>query len=280
MLAAPTTDLLILGTDTDAGKTALAILWLAAWPNTYEYWKPLESGDPDSERVGRLVPSVVLHAPVAQFQQPVAPLLAARGEGRTIPPAKEIATAKPRPSVPDRRLLMETFGSPFSPLNETELQIALVQTLAAPALLVSSSAVGAIGRNSAVPRIAPSVRHSTGCGYLDGPGRRICPGTTRAALSRRSRLLPGIPWDMGLRWNCPSRPRADRRSGGDSHLPGRRFHRAIRLEEDRGAVLAPAAFSAWRQDRGAGPPRSARCMASVHVAARPRPAAGGRCRRR
>ena len=146
MPAAPTTDLLILGTDTDAGKTALALLWLAAWADAYEYWKPLETGDPDSQRVGRSVPAVVLHAPLAQFQQPVAPLLAARGEGRTIPPANEIAAARPLPSVPGRRLLIETFGSPFSPLNETELQIALVQALAAPSLLVASSAVGAIGR--------------------------------------------------------------------------------------------------------------------------------------
>jgi adenosylmethionine-8-amino-7-oxononanoate aminotransferase len=136
----------ILGTDTDAGKTTLALLLLAAFPDVFEYWKPIETGDPDSERVRRLVPGAVVHPPLARFQAPVAPPLAARQEGRTIPLAHEIVAARPRPTTASRRLLIETFGSPFSPLNEEELLLALIQNLACPTVLVSSSAVGAIGR--------------------------------------------------------------------------------------------------------------------------------------
>ena len=140
------TDVLILGTDTDVGKTALALLWLAALSDDYEYWKPLETGDSDSQRVRRCVPGAYVHQPLGQFEHAVAPLLAARLQGRAIPPAHVVAAAKPWPSVPGRHLLIETFGSPLSPLNETELQIVLIQALAVPVVLVCSSAIGAIGR--------------------------------------------------------------------------------------------------------------------------------------
>jgi adenosylmethionine-8-amino-7-oxononanoate aminotransferase len=139
-------DLLILGTDTDAGKTTFALLWLAAFADGYEYWKPLQSGDSDTEKVQRLVPAAWVHPPLGQFREPVAPLLAARREGGQVPAAQAIVAAKPTPRHLGRHLLIETFGSPLSPLNETELQIALVQSLSIPTVLVSSSAVGAIGR--------------------------------------------------------------------------------------------------------------------------------------
>jgi adenosylmethionine-8-amino-7-oxononanoate aminotransferase len=140
------TDVLILGTDTNAGKTALALLWLAELADDYEYWKPLETGDSDSQRVRQCVPGACVHPPLAQFERVVAPFLAARLEGRAIPAARDLIAAKPSPSVPGRHLLIETFGSALSPLNETELQVMLVRALAVPVVLVSSSAVGAIGR--------------------------------------------------------------------------------------------------------------------------------------
>src|SRR5947209_11586635 len=140
------TDLLILGTDTDAGKTTFALLWLAAFSQEYEYWKPVETGDSDTERVRQLVPAAGVHAPLARFRDAVAPSLAARRENRVVPPARAIAATKPAPRHSDRRLLIESFGSPLSPLDETELQIVLVQSLAVPAVLVTPSAVGAVGR--------------------------------------------------------------------------------------------------------------------------------------
>jgi adenosylmethionine-8-amino-7-oxononanoate aminotransferase len=140
------TDLLLLGSDTDAGKTTFALLWLAAFPNDYEYWKPVESGDSDTEQLRRLVPTATVHDPLRRFRHALAPLLAARLEGGDIPPAAALAAARPVPGGPGRHLLVETFGSPLSPLSETELQIALLQALAVPAVLVSSSALGAIGR--------------------------------------------------------------------------------------------------------------------------------------
>src|SRR5438105_11863465 len=88
-------DLVILGTDTDAGKTTFAVLWLAAFATEYEYWKPLETGEADSERVRRLVPLAMVHAAIQHFPEPVAPLLAARQHGAVIPSARDLAARKP-----------------------------------------------------------------------------------------------------------------------------------------------------------------------------------------
>ena len=137
-------DLIILGTDTDAGKTTFALLWMSAFAGDYGYWKPVETGPSDSENVHRLFPGAHVHPPVQRFDEPVAPSLAARQSGATVWPAQRLAAA--RPSETGKLLLIETFGSPFSPLNDDELQIELIRELAAPSVLVSSSKLGAIGR--------------------------------------------------------------------------------------------------------------------------------------
>jgi len=135
-------DFLILGTDTDAGKSTFCLLWLAIFAERFDYWKPVETGPSDSQRIGAMTAAVV-HPPLRSFRRPVAPLLAAQEEGGDIPSAAEIATLRPKT---DRALLIESFGGPFSPLNADELQIELIRELKGRAVLVSSSAVGAVGR--------------------------------------------------------------------------------------------------------------------------------------
>ena len=139
-------DFIILGTDTDAGKTTFALLWLQLFADQWEYWKPVETGDADSVKIAQLLPAVVVHPPIARFLAPVAPPLAARIEGASIPSASEIAGATPRALNGERFLLIETFGGPFSPLNETELQLELLKELHRPCVLVASSKLGGIGR--------------------------------------------------------------------------------------------------------------------------------------
>ncbi|MCI0638762.1 MAG: aminotransferase class III-fold pyridoxal phosphate-dependent enzyme [Gemmataceae bacterium] len=137
-------DLIVLGTDTDAGKTTFALLWLAFFADRFDYWKPVESGASDTETVRALLPDASVFAPACRFSQPLAPPLAARAQGATVPSAAELAKRRPRPAT--GRLLIETFGSPYSPLNETDLQVALLHLLVGRRVLVSSSALGAIGR--------------------------------------------------------------------------------------------------------------------------------------
>src|SRR6516162_7451944 len=136
-------DLLVLGTDTSVGKTTFSLLWLATFSEQYEYWKPVETGESDTALVQHILRHVTVHPPVARFQLPAAPPLAARKEHGAAPSAEVLVAAKPKSA---RNLLVETFGSPFSSLTETELQIALVQSLNLPAILVSSSSLGTIGR--------------------------------------------------------------------------------------------------------------------------------------
>src|SRR4051812_46226490 len=102
-------DLVILGTDTDVGKTTFALLWLSLFADKYEYWKPVETGPSDSETIKRLVPNAVVHPPLKHYDEPVAPPLAAYRMGEAVPSAAEIVAARPSPTT-GRRLLIESFG--------------------------------------------------------------------------------------------------------------------------------------------------------------------------
>ena len=133
----------VLGTDTDAGKTSFSLLFLTAFSSDFAYWKPVETGASDSEKVRSLVPSAHVFDTLARFQEPVAPLLASRREGRPMPSVAMVAAAIPASTKP---LLIETFGGPFSPFDESSLQLDLVKRLNLPAVLVGSSSVGAVGR--------------------------------------------------------------------------------------------------------------------------------------
>ena len=63
-------DLVILGTDTDAGKTTFALLWMSAFADAYEYWKPVETGPSDTEMIRTLVPEATVHPPRQRFDAP------------------------------------------------------------------------------------------------------------------------------------------------------------------------------------------------------------------
>lgn len=136
----PMNSFVVLGTDTDAGKTTFSLLWLAAFPD-WSYWKPMETGESDSQKVRDFLPNVVVHPPVASFRDPVAPPLAAKREGRSIPNAVALVASCPS----QRPLLVETFGGPFSPLNDHELQFDFVRELKLPAILIAPARLGTIG---------------------------------------------------------------------------------------------------------------------------------------
>src|SRR5438105_12569752 len=105
------TGFVVVGTDTDAGKTTFCIQWLAAFGDRFAYWKPIETGPSDSERVRRLVPGATVFAPLARFREPVAPELAATRERRVISDVVGIVASRPDSA---RSLVIETFGGPLS----------------------------------------------------------------------------------------------------------------------------------------------------------------------
>jgi adenosylmethionine-8-amino-7-oxononanoate transaminase/dethiobiotin synthase len=135
--------LIVVGTDTDAGKTTFCLQWLAALGDRFAYWKPIETGPSDSETVRRLVPTATVFEPLARFRDAVAPELAASREGRDMPGVAEIVAAVPDSPWP---LVIESFGAPLSPLAGGVLQAELLAALRRPIVLVTPSAVGAVGR--------------------------------------------------------------------------------------------------------------------------------------
>ncbi len=153
-VAGPDGGLVVVGTDTDVGKTAFSLLVLHVAADAWDYWKPVETGPSDSAAVRRLAPVAVVHPPLAGFRRPVAPPLAARDEGRSVPAAEEIVAACP---ATPRRLLVETFGGPLSPLTETQLQIELIRAWNWPAVLVASSRLGAVSRTLSTLRALAGV---------------------------------------------------------------------------------------------------------------------------
>src|SRR6476661_5416782 len=97
-------DLVVLGTDTAAGKTSLSLLWMAAFGDQFAYWKPVETGDSDSDIVRRLVPGALILPSAARFAEAVAPPLAAKRAGRSIPPAAKLLDLLP---ASERTVLVE-----------------------------------------------------------------------------------------------------------------------------------------------------------------------------
>ncbi|HEY3788659.1 MAG TPA: adenosylmethionine--8-amino-7-oxononanoate transaminase [Urbifossiella sp.] len=175
------TGFVVVGSDTDAGKTAISLLFLAANPEQFAYWKPVETGESDTEKVRRLVPQATIFEPLARFTEPVAPMLAARREGRAMPGVGEILGAIPASEKP---LLIETFGGPLSPLTDGVLQIELIRTLALPVILVSSTTVGTIGRTLAAVRALDGIEMAAiALIGTDDP----------FAVEQLTRHVPGVP---------------------------------------------------------------------------------------
>lgn len=175
------TGFVVVGTDTDAGKTTFSLLFLTAFAGQFAYWKPVETGDSDTAKVRRQVPAATVFDPVARFAEPVAPALAARRAGRSMPGVADILAAVP---ASDKPLLIETFGGTLSPLTDEVLQIDLIRTIGLPVVLVTSAAVGAIGRVLATVRALDGIKPAA-IGLI-GPDDPY-------AVEQIERHIPGVP---------------------------------------------------------------------------------------
>ena len=52
------------------GKTAFSLLFLTAFADAYAYWKPVETGDSDTDKVRQLVPSALVFPPLTRSPSP------------------------------------------------------------------------------------------------------------------------------------------------------------------------------------------------------------------
>ena len=90
----------VVGTDTDAGKTAFSLLFLTAFADRFAYWKPVETGDSDTEKVRRLVPSATIFDPLQVDNNTRAPFPANRiPSARLHPVAQKLMALYPQTNV-------------------------------------------------------------------------------------------------------------------------------------------------------------------------------------
>ena len=136
--------LVIVGTDTDVGKTVVSALVVQGLGATY--WKPVQSGleeGGDSGRVQRLLnlPHERLLPEAYRLQAPVSPHWAAEREGVQVDRQKlELPTLAQVPGP----LVVETAGGLLVPLRRDWLQIEQIAHWRLPVLLVARSGLGTL----------------------------------------------------------------------------------------------------------------------------------------
>jgi dethiobiotin synthetase len=154
--------LFIAGTDTDVGKTAVAVAiarWLVAAGLRVGVYKPVASGvgadggDPRRlwEAAGR--PRSLAEVCPQAFPLPVAPAWAARAAGTSVD-ERRLRSGLDVWRAESDVVVVEGAGGLFSPLAEGTLNVDLARDLRLPVVVVDKARLGAIGRTLAVVRAA------------------------------------------------------------------------------------------------------------------------------
>ncbi|MDP6387159.1 MAG: dethiobiotin synthase [Planctomycetota bacterium] len=136
---------MVLGTDTDVGKTIVsaALLRAASKEGPAHYWKPVQSGpDCDTQTVKSLSAGEVLE-PGCTFDLPASPHEAARAEGREVDLAgldRMLGEHLTRPGI----LVIEPAGGVQVPLTDECLQLDWLARHRMPCVLVARSGLGTL----------------------------------------------------------------------------------------------------------------------------------------
>ena len=125
------------GIGTDVGKSVVSAAIIEA--TGADYWKPVQTGDKDTDFVSSLVTRPFrLHPAVYTFQKPASPHVAAAFENAVIQPEQLL--------LPETKnnLVVEGAGGLLVPLNNQFLVIDFIQQLNIPVVLVSRNYLGSI----------------------------------------------------------------------------------------------------------------------------------------
>ena len=154
--------LFVAGTDTDVGKTAVAVAIVSelfAAGVRVGVYKPVASGAPgrggDADRLWRAAGRPLTAAAVCPqaFTAALAPADAARAEGRTIDEVLLRRGIEPWHAASDL-VIAEGAGGLFSPLGPHTLGADLARDLDLPLVLVDVARLGMVGRTLAAVRAA------------------------------------------------------------------------------------------------------------------------------
>ena len=207
----PGRGLFVTGTDTDVGKTAVAVAIvrsLVAAGRRVGVYKPVASGIADAadpggdpyrlwEAAGR--PGTPAQVCPQAFPAAIAPVRSAAASGRTVDePLLRAGLAAWRSS---EVVIVEGAGGLFSPLGAKSLGADLAREFALPLVVVDSARLGAIGRTLATVRAARAEGLSiAACVLSEVTPPRGAPGDPQAdaqiaadAVADLHRLLPGVP---------------------------------------------------------------------------------------
>jgi len=154
--------LFVTGTDTDVGKTAVAVAivrQLFASGHRVGIYKPVASGgspgDGDDVRLWEAAGLPLSLAAVCpqSFAAPISPPRSARAEGRLVDDRLLREGMLPWRAASDV-VIVEGAGGLFSPLSERSLNVDLAADLGLPLVIVDAARLGAIGRTLATVEAA------------------------------------------------------------------------------------------------------------------------------
>ena len=139
----------VTGTDTNIGKTIVSAAFVCALREKKSvcYWKPIQTGieaDDDTRTVRKLAKcaDAEIFDRGFRLEKPLSPHLSARSA------SVEITVEKVLEFLPadkaERFWIVEGAGGALVPLNENELMIDLIETLAMPVVIVARSGLGTI----------------------------------------------------------------------------------------------------------------------------------------
>lgn len=203
--------LFVTGTDTDVGKTAVAVALvkqLVAGGRQVGVYKPAASGisaadDPGSDPMRLWEASGRMRSPHAVcpqvFAAAMAPPHAASVEGRSVD-ERRLRTGITCWTDTSDIVIVEGAGGLFSPLGETTLGVDLARDIGYPLVVVDTTRLGAIGRTLATVRAARAEGLRVAACVLsevlpssDDDGPASARAITRATLVEIARCVPDVP---------------------------------------------------------------------------------------
>jgi dethiobiotin synthetase len=134
----------IIGIHTGIGKTICSSILTEAYQA--DYWKPIQAGDlenSDSITVKRLISNTtsIIHPEVFKLNQAMSPHAAAKRD--------QVDLCLDQIQLPQykKRLIVETAGGLYSPINDKQTIIDLIMHLNIPVILVSQNYLGSINHS-------------------------------------------------------------------------------------------------------------------------------------
>jgi len=150
----------VIGIDTGVGKTAICagLLKMLHGSRKVCFWKPIQTGTIVADDTVEIKSLASLTAdcfmePVYRYVEPLSPYMAGKKWGKPVD-LDEIEKIYREAKKNGRFPIIEGSGGLLVPLNESDLQVALLQRLKLPIIYVTEDRVGAINQTLLSLRVA------------------------------------------------------------------------------------------------------------------------------